>query len=67
MTDSLGSVVDSNRASECIRTVYLEARTLRESKSNILITARDADTGTVLKCSAKVGLVHMLDIKTRSK
>ena len=67
MTDGQGNTLDSSRSNDCISTVYLEAKTLRETKSIILITAKDANSGTVLKCSAKVGLVHRLDITTRSK
>lgn len=44
MTDVQGRSLDQGRAqhsSECINRVYLEAKTLKETKSIILITAKD--------------------------
>ena len=44
MTDSHGRVLDSGASTpvgECVNRVFLEAKTLKETKSIILITARD--------------------------
>lgn len=43
MTDIHGHSLDSGKqaANECINRVFLEAKTLKETKSIILITARD--------------------------
>lgn len=70
MTDIHGQSLDHGRqhsSNECISRVFLQAKTLKETKSIILITARDINSGTVLKCNTKVGQVDRLDIFTRSK
>lgn len=47
---------------ECVHTITLTAISRKESKTLVQITARDRDSGSTLRCVAKVGKVHHLSI-----
>jgi nuclear pore complex protein Nup210 len=71
MTDQSGRSLDggpqgsgTQGSQKCIDRVFLEPRTMRETKTLTWITARDRDSGQVLRCQAKVGAVDRLGILT---